>query len=63
VWICREFYQPLVSFQGESGVMDIKVENVTDFEEEEEEDSLSVTCPELKTEKEVSLCTTLTQIS
>jgi len=35
--------------------MDIKVENVTDIKEEEV-DSLSVTCPELKTEKEVSLC-------
>lgn len=33
--------------------MDIKVENVTDFKEEEE-DSLSVTCPELQIEKEVS---------
>jgi hypothetical protein len=32
--------------------MDIKVENVTDFKEEE--DSLSVTCPELRIEKEVS---------
>jgi hypothetical protein len=53
VWICREFYQPLVSFQGGSGVMDIKVENVTDFKEEEE-DSLTVTCPELRIEKEVS---------
>jgi hypothetical protein len=55
VWICREFYQPVLSFQGGSGVMDIKVENVTDFKEEEE-DSLSVTCPELRIEKEVSLC-------
>ena len=34
--------------------MDIKVENITDFKEEEEEDSLSVPCPELRTEKEVS---------
>jgi hypothetical protein len=53
VWICREFYQPLVSFQGGNGVMDIKVEDVTDFKEEEE-DSLTVTCPELRIEKEVS---------
>jgi hypothetical protein len=34
--------------------MDIKVEDGTDFKEEEEEDPLSVTCPELNTEKEVS---------
>jgi hypothetical protein len=51
-----EFYQPPVSFQGGSEVMDLKVEDVTDFKEEEE-DSSSVTCPELKIEKEVScLC-------
>jgi hypothetical protein len=55
VWIYREFYHPLVFFQGGSGVMDIEVENVTDFKkEEEEEDPLSVTCPELNIEKEVS---------
>lgn len=35
--------------------MDIKVENVTDFKEEEK-DTLSETCPVLKIEKEVSLC-------
>ena len=55
MWICNEFYQPLVSFQVGSGVMDVKVENVTHIKEEEV-DSLSVTCPELKIEKEVSLC-------
>jgi hypothetical protein len=37
--------------------MDIKVEEVTVMKEEEEEDRLSVTCPALKHEKEVScLC-------
>lgn len=35
-------------------MMDIKVEDVTNFKEEEEEDSSSVTCPEVKIEKEVS---------
>lgn len=35
--------------------MDIKVENITDFKEEEQ-DTLSETCPVLKIEKEVSLC-------
>jgi hypothetical protein len=34
--------------------MDIKVENVTDIKEEKV-DSLSVTCPELRIGKEVSL--------
>jgi hypothetical protein len=45
-------------FQGESELMDIKVEEVTVIKEEEEgEDRLSVTCPALKHEKEVScLC-------
>jgi len=43
-------------FQGESELMDIKVEEVTVIKEEEE-DRLSVTCPALKHEKEVScLC-------
>lgn len=54
---CSEF------FQGESELMDIKVEEVTDMEEKE--DPLSVTCAALKPEKEVSCvsASTVTWIS
>jgi hypothetical protein len=43
----------VTSFQDRSEAMDIKVEEVTDVKEEQE-DPLAVTCPALDAEQEVS---------